>query len=719
MKHLIISREFPPAPGGGIGTYALHMSRLLAERGEQVHVIGAKWKGAERAVEELDRGRLVVHRVPFRDWRKRNAMHRDIDSPVIQSLFETGCHPLAFGWQASSLAEKLVEEEGIDLVEAQEFEAPLYFFQLRRALGFGPRHKPPCVIHLHSPMEFIVRYNDWDIYAPYFQLAKRCEDYSIRAADALLCPSRFLSRQAEEHYGLESESIETIPLPLGEIRPLERGPGTWERGSICYVGRLERRKGILEWIDAATMVARDNAEVRFELVGPGTPGAERQALLARIPPPLRSRFVFHGGQPRSAMPGLLARARVAVVPSRWENFPYACLEAMASGLPVIVSSSGGMVEMVTDGRSGWISQSNRAPDLAAALTRALATSPERLAAMGREATEAIHRICEPDRILELQLRFRNRVATLGARLSLGLPPRPVPTPRRSSNGGKGIALVITGDPSGAPNEECLASIAKQRAAPEAVAIACPVGRASQLEREIRVTFLDAESGETDGSAVKNAAVDRMLADGENPAGFAFLRTTESVSPAFVETCETILKREPDVGVISFWCWQPNRSRLWLRLCPTFPYQWLRNEASSMSVVRTDALLAVGKFRSDVAPGYENWDLVNAVLAAGWRAVTVPDPLATLGEPTPEVPAAPLGGERRRAQDILLARFPELVGSQAPELVSLAQSLAAEAKEREIAYWRRQQSIRGLVRRGRRILSRARLCVAELLSKAEH
>ncbi len=68
MKHLIISREYPPAPGGGIGTYVYNISRLLAEAGETVHVIGQKWEGAEKDIEEKMSGKLIIHRIPLHDW---------------------------------------------------------------------------------------------------------------------------------------------------------------------------------------------------------------------------------------------------------------------------------------------------------------------------------------------------------------------------------------------------------------------------------------------------------------------------------------------------------------------------------------------------------------------------------------------------------------------------------------------------------------------------
>ncbi|MGH7452201.1 MAG: glycosyltransferase family 4 protein, partial [bacterium] len=117
----------------------------------------------------------------------------------------------------------MVEREGIDLIETQDYEAPLYYFQLRRALRLGPKKTPPCLVHLHSPTEFIVRYNEWDIAQPYYATAKQLEDYSIAAAEARLCPSHYLARQAEKHYGLADGSVQVIPYPMNDLPVLERG----------------------------------------------------------------------------------------------------------------------------------------------------------------------------------------------------------------------------------------------------------------------------------------------------------------------------------------------------------------------------------------------------------------------------------------------------------------------------------------------------------------
>jgi glycogen(starch) synthase len=427
VKHLIVCREMPPAPSGGIGTYVEHIAGLLAGAGETVHVIGQLWAGADRPVEERHDGRLVIHRLPFEDWQALRGGQPRFDPRIrpLGSLFRSELPARCFAWQAALLAEQLIESEGIDLVEAQEYEAPLWFFQLRRALGLGPRRQPPCLIHLHSPTEFIARHNGWRPDRPGVAMVARLEAESIRGADALLCPSRFLARQAEERYGLAAGTVEVIPLPLGDGSPVERAPAVWKRGMICYVGRLERRKGILEWIDAAAMAAPYHPDARFEFVGAnvldpsGIGGAG--FVEHRIPRAVRSRFHFHGEQPRATLRGFLAKARIAVVPSRWENFPNTCVEAMISGLPVIATRQGGMAELIVDGESGWLVDGADPAALAGALERALSTPPERLRAMGRRAAEDVARLCGNDRVLAAHLAFRAEVVARGAGCPLALP----------------------------------------------------------------------------------------------------------------------------------------------------------------------------------------------------------------------------------------------------------------------------------------------------------
>ncbi len=423
MKHLIVCREYPPASGGGIGTYVHNIARLLAESGETVHVIGQLCEQAGKAVEEECGGKLIVHRVRFEEsrrvrWSRASSPTGDV---TARALAASDLPSQGFSWEAGALADRLVDEEGIDVIETQEYEAPLYYFQLRRTLGLGARRRPPCIVHLHSPTEFIARHNDWNVGHARWATAMRLERYAISTADALLCPSRYLASQAEAHFELPKDSIEIIPYPLGTPAVEERSRKTWEEGSVCYIGRMERRKGVLELLAAAVRIAEQYPAVRFEFIGANVLDSNMllsEALLDRlIPRHLRARFVFHGQIDRSAIPRYLERARLAVVPSRWENFPNTCVEAMASGLPVLASPTGGMAEVIADGRNGWVADAGDEAGLARALRRALETPPRKIAEMGEDAARSIRAYCDNRTVVERHLRFRGEVVDRGSHRS--------------------------------------------------------------------------------------------------------------------------------------------------------------------------------------------------------------------------------------------------------------------------------------------------------------
>lgn len=81
---------------------------------------------------------------------------------------------------------------------------------------------------------------------------------------------------------------------------------------------------------------------------------------------------------------------VVVIPSVWEEaFPYAALEALAVGTPVIASNVGGIPEIVSEGETGFLFQAGNPEDLARALLDAR-SDPDRLAKIGQNGQELFH-----------------------------------------------------------------------------------------------------------------------------------------------------------------------------------------------------------------------------------------------------------------------------------------------------------------------------------------
>jgi glycogen(starch) synthase len=632
MKHLMVCREYPPGPlpPGGIGTYTYHMARLLADAGETVHVIAQRWEGAPRKVSESCGGNLVVHRVSLEEPADRSPVG---ETRLLRGLLQSDCPSQAFSWQAARIAESLVQDERIDLIEAPEWEAPLYYFQLRRALGMGPRRQPPCLVHLHSPSELIFRHNNWDVTLADFLPLKQCEEYSVRAADALLCPSRYLALGARQLFGFTDADVSVIPYPLGDSPSLKRSPDVWSRDSICYLGRLEARKGIIEWVDAAVDVARSRPQLTFEFIGSDTSlsGAAGQGvfdyLIGRIPHELRQRFRFHGSRERAAILKALAGSPVAVVPSRWENLPYSCIEAMSSGMPVLATRTGGMAELVTDGQSGWIAPQATAADLASTLRRVLDTPAAKRAAMGREAEKAVRAICGNQSVLERHLELRARVVEDLPQRSRSIPGPPSPIP--SSPDRKGVGVVVSCFDSPQSLAGCLASIANQTQPAERVVVSVD-SRLQAAAQSIVGRFPGAEILVTGSSGAPTVAARHLFSSAPLLRAVVFVQENARLERHYLAVAEQVFACHPGLGLMSSFI-APGASRHPLRT----PQQ---AESAICVAKRAEAVLA-GLGMHD-APG-------------SWATVTYPEVLVSAG---PAPPArTPPAARRKRYSAVALAQ----------------------------------------------------------------
>ena len=247
-----------------------------------------------------------------------------------------------------------------------------------------------------------------------------------------------------------------------------------------------------------------------------------------IPPGLASRFLFHGEQPQSALAGFFARARFAVVPSRWENFPNTCVEAMGSGLPVLATRQGGMAEMIVDGESGWLVDRPDPDALAAALERALDSPPAQLEAMGTRAAEAIGRLCADEAVTRAHREFREQVVHQAPRRSIRIPAGRVEHPDLSEAGRGGLAVILRHHGPANQLEPCLRRLQEQTIPPRFVAT------------------LDA----TEDPA--NAASEAARNAGARPLGFLFLEESPLPEPGLIEACLRTLERCPEVGIVSSW-----------------------------------------------------------------------------------------------------------------------------------------------------------------------
>jgi glycosyltransferase involved in cell wall biosynthesis len=163
-------------------------------------------------------------------------------------------------------------------------------------------------------------------------------------------------------------------------------PREWSNSvQLLLVGRISPRKGQDVALTALEELIRRGRDVELHLVGDVFPGYEwfRTQLVDHIDRAgLNSVVTFHGFE--SDVAGHLAASDIVLVPSRVEPFGTVALEAMAAKRPVVVSSVGGLAEIVAHGEFGAIVPPDNPTALANEIDRLIAKPDEaiRLAGLG-------------------------------------------------------------------------------------------------------------------------------------------------------------------------------------------------------------------------------------------------------------------------------------------------------------------------------------------------
>jgi glycosyltransferase involved in cell wall biosynthesis len=171
--------------------------------------------------------------------------------------------------------------------------------------------------------------------------------------------------------GVELNELPDESWRLEARRAWKLEPGDF---AVGHLGAFTQEKGQDIAAQAFGLLEGRMANLRMILAGEGP---MRRTLEASLPSNPRLIFPGHIEDPSR----LLAALDLFIMPSRSEAWGLAALEAMASGLPVIASNTGGLAEMIDAGQTGWLISQGDAHAWADAIREA-AADREKLRAMG-------------------------------------------------------------------------------------------------------------------------------------------------------------------------------------------------------------------------------------------------------------------------------------------------------------------------------------------------
>jgi glycosyltransferase involved in cell wall biosynthesis len=202
----------------------------------------------------------------------------------------------------------------------------------------------------------------------------RYRNASVIAVDSAFSRNELL----EVMPGLDPERVRVVyPGVAEDFCALDRKAGDGK--TILVVGTVERRKNLEAVIRALPFL--ENAHVVS--VGPSTPYLDECAALARELG-VEARVDFHGYVAREELLELYQTAAVVAMPSRYEGFGYAAAQGLCAGVPVVVSDSSSLPEIVGD--AGRVVELDSTQALVSALSAALAGEDDARAASMREAS---------------------------------------------------------------------------------------------------------------------------------------------------------------------------------------------------------------------------------------------------------------------------------------------------------------------------------------------
>jgi hypothetical protein len=189
----------------------------------------------------------------------------------------------------------------------------------------------------------------------------------------VLAVSETLARRIGSLLGLPDGSVGVIPnvVDVTAFRPV--GAGEREPDELLWVGSRQASKGTDVLLEAFGRLRSVRPALRLRLIGPSHSVAEEARLRALARDlGVGEAVAFEPAADRAAVAAAMARAAVFVHPSPLETFGVVAVEALASGLPVAATPSGGVDEIVgRDGRYGVIAASTDAAALADAIALAL------------------------------------------------------------------------------------------------------------------------------------------------------------------------------------------------------------------------------------------------------------------------------------------------------------------------------------------------------------
>jgi glycosyltransferase involved in cell wall biosynthesis len=377
VKVLYLVTAYARDPADVITPWLVETIRRLRARGVEVEVLAPAYRGLASQVVNGVR----VHRFRYapRGWETlthdQTAPDRIRERPWFLSLVP------GYVAAGSRAAARVARDGGFDVIHA--------FWPIPQGvLGMWARKRTGLpLVSTFFGVELTWMERQFPFLAP---LLRRI----VRASDAVTAISTYTARRLQAQVPGVDPAI--IPFGAAVDAPAQPPPYSYDGArpfELLFVGRLVERKGVHLLLDALASLPPER-RVALHVVGDGPDRAKLEAQAARLG--LGDRAVFHGFVDSAELKRRLETCDGFVLPAvvdakgDTEGLGVVLIEAMTYARPVIASAAGGIVDIVRDGRNGFLVPPGDAEALAGAIGRMMddPAAARALGLNGREDAEA-------------------------------------------------------------------------------------------------------------------------------------------------------------------------------------------------------------------------------------------------------------------------------------------------------------------------------------------
>ncbi|MDD3792710.1 MAG: glycosyltransferase family 4 protein [Candidatus Bathyarchaeota archaeon] len=339
-KVCFISPEYWPLTGG-TGSYVYYLSNELLKNNYKIHVVtGSNQTCDVKVNSQLDVSFLKIPKMP-----------------VIKSFMLAGNSYLKLNSVRNSANVDIMHPQ---LPLTPSFAVPPHFGKALVCTvhstwkGESEAIRGEPYSRLNANEKFLVSFN-W--FLRFF------EEGILNRARKIIAVSHFTKWELTKYYKIPEGKIQVIHngVDIRKFKPANNKPRIKsELGFkpddilIVSVGRLYARKGLFTLIESMPTITKRFPKAKFVISGKGQSDEMNKLIAHADKLGVKNKIVFTGYYPDKKLPKLYQIADVFAFSTFYEHHPFAVLEALSTGLPVVTTTVGGIPETIDNGRNGFL-----------------------------------------------------------------------------------------------------------------------------------------------------------------------------------------------------------------------------------------------------------------------------------------------------------------------------------------------------------------------------